>query len=41
MDGGAGIDGGLKSVTSKFNNDLIHSEKDSNGKALVNNSQNN
>ena len=25
------------SVTSKFNNDLIHSEKDSNGKALVKN----
>ena len=25
------------SVTSKFNNDLIHSEKDSNGKALVQN----
>ena len=25
------------SVTSKFNNDLIHSEKDSNGNALVKN----
>ena len=25
------------SVTTKFNNDLIHSEKDSNGKALVHN----
>ena len=28
------------SVTSKFNNNLIHSEKDSNGNALVNSTQN-
>ena len=40
-DGGLGMKGALKSsVTSKFNNDLIHSEKDSNGKALVNSTQN-
>ena len=29
------------SVTTKFNNDLIHSEKDSNGKALVHNTSQN
>ena len=34
---GAGNPG---SITSKFNNDLIHSDKDSNGKALVHNSSN-
>ena len=32
---GAGQPG---SITSKFNNDLIHSDKDSNGKAIVHNS---
>ena len=32
-----GPNSGLKSVTSKFNNDLIHSEKDSNGNHVVQN----